>query len=98
ATSLRMNTGHFHPIREVALQLISELNGQSIYINDENRQELKERYHQHLWKIGESVRFYENEKLISGVLMGTNESGLLQLNIDGTIRVFDIKQIKFVIE
>lgn len=98
ATSLRMNTGQFHPVRDIVLQLISALNNESAFLRDGNRAELKSRYHQNLWKIGERVQFFENDELISGILIGTNDQGLLQINVNGQIRIFGLKQIKFVID
>lgn len=98
ATSIRMSTGQFHPVKEIAFQLIAALNDEIGSLNSENRIELKNRYHQNLWKIGERVQFFENEKLISGTLIGTNEQGLLQINVNAEIRVFDLKQIKFVLD
>ena len=98
ATSIRMNTGQFHLVKEIAFQLISALNESKGSLNNENRTELKERYHQNLWKIGERVQFFENDELISGTLIGTNAQGLLQINVNGEIRIFDLKQIKFVLD
>lgn len=98
ATSLKLNSSMFHPVRDVALQLITALNEESSTIMDANRIELKSRYHENLWRIGEMVQFIENEELISGKLLGTNEQGLLQMNVNGEIRTFDLKQIKFVVD
>lgn len=98
ATSIRMSTGQFHLVKEIAFQLISALNESKGSLNNENRTELKERYHQNLWKIGERVQFFENDELISGTLIGTNAQGLLQINVNGEIRIFDLKQIKFVLD
>ncbi len=98
ATSLQLNTNVFHPVKEIALQLITALNEESSLLLELNRPTLKSKYHQNLWKIGEMVKFSENDELLSGKLIGTNEQGLLQIDVEGIIRTFDLKQIKFVIE
>lgn len=98
ATSLQLNTNEFHPVNEIVMQLLSELNNNRALLLDSDLNNLKQLYHQNLWRFGESVNFIECEIQYSGIISGTNEEGLLIVNVNGHEKAFDLKQVKFLID
>lgn len=97
ATSMRNVIGEFKPIKEIAFQLISCLNRQMNGIVNHLYSELKTTYHQSLWKFGEVVAFEWNGIEKTGKIIGTDESGLLKMEIDSKVEVFDLKEIQFIV-
>lgn len=97
ATSIRLIKEEFSSVKEVALQLISTLNKLLPSISMHQFQLLKENFHQHLWKMNEMVRFTKNGELHSGKVCGTNEQGLLQIEMNGHLEIFDLKEISFLL-
>ena len=95
ATSIRLIKNEFFVIMEVALELISALNKLLPSISTHQFQLLKENYHQHLWKMNEEVKFSSNGDVFLGKIRGTNESGLLLMEVNGSMKVFDLKDISF---
>jgi BirA family biotin operon repressor/biotin-[acetyl-CoA-carboxylase] ligase len=97
ASRIRKVLGEFKPNKEIAFQLIACLNQQMNAIVNQHFLELKTAYHQSLWKFGETVSFESKGIAKTGKIIGTNESGLLKMEIDAKVEVFDLKEIRFLL-
>lgn len=95
ATSLKCETGIFHTIQEVAFMLIEEMNRYFELLEGQQYGLLNDLYHQHLWRRGEFVEFIHNTVLKRGILVGTDERGLLVVEVEGKHEIFDLKEIQF---
>lgn len=97
ATSIRLIKDEFLSVKEVALQLVGAINKLLPSISTHQFQLLKEKFHLHLWKMDEIANFTRNGKMYSGKICGTNELGLLQIEVNGKLEVFDLKEISFLL-
>jgi len=95
ATSMRLHNNFIFQVKEIALQLISSINESSNFVPTHQYQSLKEKFHQNLWRMNENVNFEWKGEIYSGKICGTNEHGLLQIEVNGIIEVFDLKEISF---
>lgn len=95
ATSLKCETGNFFNIQEVVFMLTEELNRYYELLENQQFGLLNDLYHQHLWKRGEYVAFHHNGVLKNGTLIGTDDRGMLLMDVEGQQFVFDLKEIQF---
>jgi biotin-(acetyl-CoA carboxylase) ligase len=83
-------------LEELGLQLISNIDYR--YKQFELRQFtlLKQEFHQEMWQIGQSVEAIIADTKQTVKIIGTNEAGLLLLEIDGELKSFGLKEVKFI--
>lgn len=97
ATSIKLETGMFSTIKEIAFMLINELNIRFEQLKKGNFDALKQEYHERLWKINQEVTFLRNGVEEKGVILGTDAIGKLELQTQKGIERFDLKEVKFII-
>lgn len=97
ATSIKLETGVFSNVKEIAFILVNELNTRFEQLKTGNFDILKQEYHQRLWKINQKVTFLRNGVEERGILLGTDEIGKLELQTKNGIEQFDLKEVKFVL-
>lgn len=98
ATSIRLETGAFFNVREFSFMLIASLNDHWKRVHNRDFVFLKSDYLSQLWGMNETVRFLRDGQEEQGQIMGTNPVGLLQMKTNRGEEVFDLKDIKFIID
>lgn len=82
---------------EMLRNIVSEIESLYLQLRDEKIDELKIAYTKLLYGYGEVLNFEVAGKMVSGVILGINNCGLLSVNIDHKVCTFDLKEIKFII-
>jgi BirA family biotin operon repressor/biotin-[acetyl-CoA-carboxylase] ligase len=95
ATSVANETGIKRPIEEVLFQLIRQLNLRLKSLNSSSA--LKADYLQKLFGFETELDFEDAlGNLFSGKIVGVENSGKLQVQIDKELKSFEMKELKFV--
>lgn len=97
ATSVKLETGTFFNVKEMAYMLISELNVRFKQLQTGNFDLLKQEYHKRLWKINQEVTFLRNGQEERGIVLGTNQMGKLEMKTQNGIEQFELKELKFIV-
>lgn len=98
ATSLKLETGTYFNVKEFAFMLMNELDNKFSKLSIKDYVILKTEYLENLWGMNEKVNFIRNNSLENGVILGTNDSGLLKVQTVNGIELFDLKEVKFIVE
>ena len=83
-------------ISDTLLILCAKLEKYYFLLRGYNFKEIDGLYHKHLFGLGEDKNFIVNGTTFKGVIKGVGEDGLLDIEVDGGIRAFEVKQIEFV--
>ncbi len=95
ASSLRLLMNREFDVKELFDRLLIEMN--SLYpLLLEQRFYLKTLFLEHLWKLNQSVEFNWKGSKTVGIIRGTDDFGLLQMEIEGNIHLFQLKEIEFI--
>lgn len=97
ATSLKLEKGIFTAISEVVFSLINEMNSIWEMILRSDFKLLNEMYRENLWLLGKPSFFKDINGDFEGIIRGTEENGMLQLEKNGKIVNYDLKEISFLI-
>lgn len=96
-TSIKLETGRICEVKEIAFMLIDELNTQWGRLLRNDLTALKEEYLQKLWGMNKEVSFLRNGIEEKGIIRGTSELGLLEVETVNGTECFDLKEVKFVV-
>lgn len=66
-------------------------------LKEKEFKELRSEYHDHLYKYGKKIHFYDKSRKLrlTGTVLGVKESGELQLSVNGKIRQYEVKGLKY---
>ncbi len=76
-------------------QILEKIKMYMTYIDDENLDELKKQYLQHLYKINVPTAFKDtDQRIFMGIIKNVTDQGLLVLELeDESLKTFDLKEI-----
>ncbi len=98
ATSLKLEMGTYFNVKEFAFMLVNELDNKFPKLSIKDYVILKTEYLENLWGMNEKVNFIRNNSLENGVILGTNDSGLLKVQTVNGVELFDLKEVKFIVD
>ncbi len=94
-TSVQLETGGKVAVDTVLDAFLFQLNElETLFLSESS--ELKEEYLTFLWKKEEWVHFEKDGKRLMGKIIGTDDFGLLQMEVDGLIQTYRLKEISFI--
>jgi BirA family biotin operon repressor/biotin-[acetyl-CoA-carboxylase] ligase len=98
ATSIALNNeGIVQNLEDVMHHLIQCLNDFFEHLNNRNYDFLKEEYHANLFLRGQQSNFIIDKKNKQGIIIGVDESGRLEVLINGATHFFMNKEITLVL-
>lgn len=97
ATSVKLETGGAVNVKEIAYTLINDLNQQFGRLIGPDRSLLKTEYEEKLWGINREVSFQRDEIIETGMILGTDQTGKLEVQTGRGVEYFDLKEVKFVV-
>lgn len=95
ATSLKLETGKHFSIQEFVFLLLNEMNILWRYLENQDYPALKELYLKNLWLLNQRASFKHENGVFEGIIRGVEENGLLQMERNGGIVFYDLKEIQF---
>lgn len=95
ATSLKLETGIHFSIQEFVFSLLNEINFHWKYIENFEYKTLKDLYLEKLWLLNQRAGFKDENGDFEGIIRGVEENGLLQMERNGEIVFYDLKEIQF---
>lgn len=95
ATSLKLETDQHFSIQEFVFSLLNEMNFFWKFIENQDFQSLKNLYLKDLWLLDQLAKFQDANGEFEGIIRGVEENGLLQLERNGEIMNYDLKEIQF---
>lgn len=95
ATSMKMKTGKDFSTEELLGQLITRLNANEQLIYSGKNKELKDKYLENLFGLGEERVFSNHTESFDGKIIGVDDAGRLLVDSKGSILSFQNKEIKF---
>jgi birA, biotin-[acetyl-CoA-carboxylase] ligase region len=95
ATSMALASSHSFNLNTQLSLLLEKIEGRYLQLRAGKFQELKEAYHQNLYWRGEIHQFETRGEIFSGEIKGVDDLGKLIVH-NGSDRVFDLKEIRFV--
>lgn len=93
ATSVAIKKGYEFVLNDVFSELLQWIEGR--YLQLRSRIDLKTEYVTALYGRGEKRNFKSGDQLFEGVITGIDAVGLLEIEVDGRKRYFDLKQVQF---
>lgn len=96
ATSIRLETGKSHKVHQLMRQLNKNLNLFMDRLQD-NPESLFQAYNQMLMGVGKTIHFKRNFELEQGHLIGVNNQGLLEVDVNGKLKKYKHKEIEWII-
>ena len=95
ATSLASLIGHPMNLSNLLDRLLVHLE-RSFLLMKENPEELSKKYISALYGFGKTMKFEDKEGAFEGMILSVQTSGKLQVNRAGTLKVYDLKEIRFI--
>jgi BirA family biotin operon repressor/biotin-[acetyl-CoA-carboxylase] ligase len=92
ATSLASEIGEKRPIMDVLFQLIDAMNKTW---SDLNSSQLKQRYLSSMYLLNVAANFEDENGKFTGVIRGTDERGRLEIEKNGTLNYYNLKEVSF---
>lgn len=95
ATSLKLETGNEHSIDGIALSLSAQLQQYYDILQRHGIETLKNQYLEKLWLKDVTASYEDAGGVFEGKITGIDVYGRLILERDGQIKIYDLKEIKF---
>jgi len=95
ASSLSLFSKQRYSLPQELEILLYHLESRYLMLKEGNYQMLKTEYLQHLYRLGETHRFSNQELEFDGIISGIDEMGHLRIEVDGNEKVFGVKQLTF---
>ncbi|MBK7762512.1 MAG: biotin--[acetyl-CoA-carboxylase] ligase [Bacteroidetes bacterium] len=96
ATSMSVETGQHFKVKQVLTQLLPYVNHYyKIFVSEPER--ILEEYNNFLYKAGEPMLFKKHHELVTGKILGVDETGAIEIEIDGKVKHFKHKEIDMVL-
>ncbi|QOI97562.1 MAG: biotin--[acetyl-CoA-carboxylase] ligase [Flammeovirgaceae bacterium] len=96
AVSLKMLTGKAFNLQNCFEQVVACIESRYLMLEQNEFVLIKAEYLERLYWIGEPHYFISAGKRFSGIITGTDESGRLVIDVNGTSKTFDVKEVSFV--
>lgn len=96
ATSLKNQLGQFFPVREVLDGVLYELNFTLGMLLDKRFNDLDTLYFKHLYGFNQYLEFQDKNGFFRGEIRGVDDFGNVQIEKNGQVVSYGIKEIKFV--
>lgn len=96
ATSIQIEKSEFCSIESILFMLLFEMNVWWKNVTDGKHELLRSKYLENMYLLNQSATFEDNEGVFVGVIKGVNEEGLLQIEKDKIVKLYDLKEIKFI--
>lgn len=93
ATSIAIKKGHDFILNDVLAELLQCIEAR--YLQLRSSIDLKEEYLHALYGAGELRKFQSGDEEFDGTITGVDASGRLEVEVKGSKRLFDLKEIKF---
>lgn len=93
-TSVRLATGNTHKLDKVMSMLCSEMERHYLKIK-KDKKALDQYYRDNLYQGGFTATYRDSKGEFSGVIVGINPNGLLQILTDGKVRNYAFKEVEF---
>lgn len=94
ATSIAIRKGHEFDLNQVLNELLQWIEGRYLQLRADI--DLKEEYVNALYARGKKRSFKSGEEFFEGVIRGTDDVGLLEVEVENGKRYFDLKQIQLI--
>lgn len=95
ATSLKLETGQHFSIQEFVFSLLNEMSFLWKSLENQEYSNLKELYLKELWLLNQRACFKDEKGSFEGIIRGVEENGLLQMEKEDEIILYDLKEISF---
>lgn len=95
ATSLKLESGNEMELKDIFDQYFGYLDFYLNLLCDSHFNLLLNQYYEHFYRHLENSAFEIDGAITQGKIIGITESGLLQVEIAGTKKAFDIKELKY---
>jgi BirA family biotin operon repressor/biotin-[acetyl-CoA-carboxylase] ligase len=95
ATSMAAKKGHAFELNEAFAELLQRVEAR--YLQLRSNISLREEYVAALYGAGEKRRFTSGDEVFDGMISGIDSAGLLEVEVEGGKRYFDLKQIQFLL-
>lgn len=96
ATSMKLQTGLDYDLQELVFSLIEKLQNRFLQIQSFDFRTLKKEYLGLIWLKDRESEFEDQNGRFKGTIQGTDEYGRLLIESNGNVRIYDLKQIKFI--
>ncbi len=97
ATSISLEAKQLYKLNIIFKQLLKLLN-QNFRKYEANATELLQMYNSMLYKIGQEIMFKKNHELHKGIIMGVDETGYIQISVNGKVKSFKHKEIELILD
>lgn len=95
ATSISAELGEKIDVNEIHQQLLAYLDFWLDWMEQKNFRMIEQRYLKHLYQLNEKHEYQDQNGRFEGEIVGLSESGLLKMKTDAGMRLFDIKDVKY---
>jgi BirA family biotin operon repressor/biotin-[acetyl-CoA-carboxylase] ligase len=95
ATSVSLAAGKEFDKEEVLQNLFHHIEARYLQVKSGHIKELQNEYLQSLYRINEPHNYRAEQDIIEGTILGVNQYGQLQMEIDGAVRTFNNKEVEF---
>lgn len=96
-TSLISLTGVKIDLSQIRAQMSSRLEYYYLKLRNGDLDYLRRSYLDHLYRMGKLSSFIIHDQLVEGTIIGIDDLGKIQVNIDNNLRSFDLREIIYVI-
>lgn len=95
ARSLYSFSHHKYQLQQELELLLHHLEARYLMLKHGHYETLKKEYLHHLYRIGETHRFSNQDAEFDGIIRGVDEVGRLRIEVEGDEQVFGAKQVAF---
>ena len=95
ASSMKLAAGHDFVLPDELSLLMALLEQRYLQLRSGKIEQLKGEYLNVLYAIGERRKFTETDGEVEGTIVGITQQGMLMMAVQGHIRSYDLKQIRF---
>ena len=93
-TSLKLKTTETYLLEKILQQVLDFVDGYYLKFKTDSSQ-ISSQYLKHLYRFSEPSNFEINGKVTVATIVGVDNFGRLELNVNDNLEVFDLKEIKF---
>lgn len=95
ATSMALIKGEEFSLESISFLLIERLRENYEILRTHGYETLRNAYLDCLWLKGKSSQFEDRNGIFQGIILGTDAHGRLEIQREGEIKTYDLKEIKF---
>ena len=98
ATSLKQIQSKEFYLHEMLQQLLFAIEKRYLMLKNLNFFDLNRDYVKYLFQLNKTSQYEVNHHIVQGEIVDVSKSGKLQININGVVKEFDLKEVKFVMQ